>query len=159
MKRSIKFIVVHCTATQPTATLEAIKKYWKEVRGWGDVPGYHYLILRNGEIEKLLDESKISNGAHGHNPECLHLAYMGGIDKEGKPLDNRSDLQKQAMFDKLVELSERYPDAKILGHRDFPDVKKACPSFDVRQWLSSYVPHDLDTPSESQEDDEHNLAA
>lgn len=158
MKRTIKFIVVHCTATHPSATLEEIKKYWKEVRGWGDTPGYHYLIKRNGEIVKLLDESKISYGSHGHNMESIHIAYIGGIDKEGKPFDNRSDTQKQAMFDKLVALSEKYTEAKILGHKDFSGVKKACPSFDVKTWLASYVPPDITNETET-EDDEHNLAA
>ena len=138
--RTINYIVVHCTATQPSATLEAIKNYWKQVRGWGDTPGYHYLILRDGEIVQLLDESKVSYGAYGHNPESVHIAYLGGIDKDGKPLDNRSTLQKHAMFDKLIELSERYPKAEILGHRDFPGVAKACPSFDVREWLKTYEP-------------------
>lgn len=137
--RKIKFIVVHCTATQPTATVEAIKKYWQEVRKW-DKPGYHYLILRDGDIVTLLDEKEISYGAYGHNHECVHIAYIGGIDKQGKPIDNRSTLQKHSMFDKLVELSEKYPEAKILGHRDFPGVNKACPSFDVQEWLRSYEP-------------------
>jgi len=27
-----------------------------------------------------------------------------------------------------------YPKAKILGHRDLPGVRKACPCFDVRKW-------------------------
>jgi len=138
--RQINYIVVHCTATPPTATVEAIKKYWKEVKGWGDTPGYHYLIHRNGEIEELLDESKISYGAYGHNPECVHISYIGGIDENGKPLDNRTSAQKHSMFDKLVELSEKYASAKILGHRDFPNVAKACPSFDVREWLRNYEP-------------------
>ena len=138
--RTINYIVVHCTATQPTATVESIKKFWKEQRGWGDTPGYHYLILRDGEIVQLLGESKISYGAYGHNKECIHVAYIGGIDKEGKPLDNRSASQIHSMFDKLMELGEKYPKAKFLGHRDFPNVHKACPSFDVRQWLKNYKP-------------------
>ena len=138
--RNIKYIVVHCTATPPTATVDAIKKYWKEVKGWGDTPGYHYLIHRDGEIEKLLDESKVSYGAYGHNQECVHLSYIGGIDKDGKPFDNRTAQQKHSMFDKLVELAEKYPKAKIQGHRDFPAVAKACPSFDVREWLRNYEP-------------------
>lgn len=137
--RTINYIVVHWTATQPAATVEAIQKYWKEIRGW-DKPGYHYLILRDGEIKQLLPESEISYGAYGHNQECIHISYIGGIDKDGKPLDNRSENQKHAMFDKLVDLAEKYPKAKILGHRDFPEVKKACPSFDVREWLSNYEP-------------------
>jgi N-acetylmuramoyl-L-alanine amidase len=138
--RNIKYIVIHCTATDPTATVEALKNFWKEKRGWGDTPGYHYLILRDGEIMELLDESKISFGAHGHNHESIHMAYIGGVDKQGNPVDNRSQSQIHAMFDKIVELGEKYPDAKILGHRDFAGVKKACPSFDVRKWLSEYEP-------------------
>ena len=137
--RKIKYIVVHCTATEPTATVEAIKKYWKEIRKW-DKPGYHYLILRDGEIVQLLAEKEVSYGAYGHNQDSLHISYIGGIDKEGKPIDNRSTLQKHAMFDKLIELSEKYPLAQILGHRDFPGVKKACPSFDVKEWLRNYEP-------------------
>ncbi len=34
--RNIKYIVVHCTATPTNTTLESIKRYWKEQRGWGD---------------------------------------------------------------------------------------------------------------------------
>jgi N-acetylmuramoyl-L-alanine amidase len=146
--RNIKYIVVHCTATQPNATLEAIRRYWKEGRGWGDTPGYHYVIQRDGEITQLLDEEKQSNGVYGHNAESLNISYIGGIDKDGKPEDNRSARQRHAMFNKLVELSEKYPVAQILGHRDFPGVAKACPSFDVRQWLKTYEP-DLDINTES----------
>ncbi len=138
--RTISYIVVHCTATPPTTTVESIKRYWKDVRKWGDTPGYHYLILRDGEVKQLLDESKMSFGAYGHNKECIHISYIGGIDKDGKPLDNRTTAQKNAMFDKIVELTEKYPKAKILGHRDFPGVKKACPSFDVASWLKDYEP-------------------
>lgn len=139
--RNIKFIVVHCTATPIMATVEAIKHYWKENRKWGDVPGYHYLIKRDGEIVSLLDESKITYGAHGHNAESVHLSYIGGLDKEGNPSDNRSGSQKEAMFNLIMELMEKYPLAKALGHRDFPDVHKACPCFDVTQWLKDYTPH------------------
>ena len=31
----------------------------------------------------------------------------------------------------LHEWRAKYPTAKILGHRDFPKVAKACPSFDA----------------------------
>lgn len=142
-KRNIKFIVIHCTATQPNAKLENIQKYWKEVKGWKDVPGYHYVIKTNGEIVKLLDESKNSHGVYAHNSECINLSYIGGIDESGKPKDTRTRSQEVAMFDKIVELTEKYPGAKVVGHRDFPGVKKACPSFDVKTWLANYTP-DLD---------------
>ena len=138
--RNIKYIVVHCTATPSTTTVESIKKYWKEQRGWGDTPGYHYLIQRNGNLIKLLEENKNSFGVYAHNDNCISIAYIGGIDKDGKPQDNRSDSQKHAMFDLIVSLTEKYPQAEVLGHRDFAGVKKACPSFDVKKWLSEYEP-------------------
>lgn len=138
--RNIKYIVVHCTATPTTNTLESIKRYWKEQRGWGDTPGYHYFIKRDGTIVQLLDEKKNSYGVYKHNSECISIAYVGGIDKEGKPVDNRSDAQKHAMFDIIVRLTEKYPKAEVLGHRDFPGVKKACPCFDVKEWLKNYEP-------------------
>jgi len=137
--RNIKYIVVHCTATPQNTTIESIERFWKEVRQW-HAPGYHYVIKPDGEIIQLLDENMISNGAFGHNPVCVHIAYIGGVDKDTKPLDNRTDSQKNSLFNKLIELSEKYPQAQILGHRDFPGVAKACPSFDVKSWLASYVP-------------------
>lgn len=61
----------------------------------------------------------------------------------GNPIDNRTPAQVRAMFNKLVALSEKYPGAEILGHRDFPGVTKRCPSFDVKQWLRDYIPEDI----------------
>ena len=156
--RNIKYIVIHCTATQPTATIEAMKRYWKEVRGWGDTAGYHYIIKRNGEIVQLLDENKNSNGVYAHNSVCINMSYIGGVDKNNNPIDNRTDAQKQAMFDKIVALTAKYKDAKVVGHRDFPDVHKACPSFDVKTWLQTYVPDVIakaDTQSHDEEEDDH----
>jgi N-acetylmuramoyl-L-alanine amidase len=138
--RNITHIVIHCTATPPNTTIESIKRYWKEVRGWGDTPGYHYIIERNGNIVQLLDEKVNSNGVYLHNSSCINIAYIGGVDKDNKPVDNRTDAQKHAMFDKIVELTEKYKGANVMGHRDFADVKKACPSFDVKTWLAEYTP-------------------
>jgi N-acetylmuramoyl-L-alanine amidase len=139
MKRHIKYIVVHCTATPPEATIESIRRYWREHLGWKN-PGYHYIIKRNGEIVSLHPENQVANGVKDYNKNALHLCYIGGIDPSGVAADNRTAAQKEAMFDKLMELSEKYPSAIILGHRDFPGVTKRCPSFDVRKWLSEYTP-------------------
>jgi len=137
--RQIKYIVVHCTATPPDTTIDSIKNYWRENLGWKN-PGYHYIIKRNGEIVNLFPEDQVSNGVKGYNKNSVHISYIGGVDKNNQPLDNRTDAQKHAMFNKLVQLSEKYPNAIILGHRDFPGVTKKCPSFDVREWLKVYLP-------------------
>jgi N-acetylmuramoyl-L-alanine amidase len=139
MKREIRYIVVHCTATPPNTHVESIQRYWKDELGWKN-PGYHYIIKRNGEIVTLQPENLVANAVKGYNQHAIHISYIGGIDKNNRPADNRTEEQKLSLFNKLVSLSEKYPGAKIMGHRDFPGVVKACPSFDVQAWLKEYVP-------------------
>jgi len=40
--------------------------------------------------------------------------------------------QKEALKKLLTELKVLYPQAEILGHRDFPGVAKACPCFNAK---------------------------
>lgn len=143
--RQIKYLVVHCTATPQTATIEQIKQSWKRI-GWRQ-PGYHYLITPDGVIHKLLDESEVSNGVKGYNSVSLHVSYIGGIEnRSGKQVavDNRTAAQRTSIEHLLRDLRERYPDAVILGHRDLsPDRNgngvvdpweriKECPSYDAK---------------------------
>lgn len=134
--RRITHIVVHCSATPQTATVESILRYWRTPRpdapnGW-KLPGYHYLVRPDGTIVSLLAETIASNGVAGHNQSSVHICYIGGIDKENKPMDTRTDEQKTALLSALQTLRRKYPTAIIQGHRDFPNVKKACPSFDAK---------------------------
>ena len=50
--RDIKYIVVHCTATPQTTSVESIKQYWKTHLGW-KMHGYHFMIKPDGEIIQL----------------------------------------------------------------------------------------------------------
>ena len=128
--RDIKHIVVHCTATGQDATIDAIKRYWKEKLGWRNV-GYHYIIKADGTEVQLLSIAHPSNGVKGHNANSIHVCYIGGVDKFGKPLDNRTDAQKKKLLERITALKKMFPKAMIQGHRDFDGVKKACPSFDA----------------------------
>ena len=133
MKRQIKYIAIHCTATQPTATVAAIQRYWRDSLGW-KASGYHLLIEPNGTINRLMDFNGIANGVKGFNKETVHISYIGGVDKAGKPLDNRTAAQKKAILECINEVIE-WSDNKCLiiqGHRDFPNANKACPCFDAK---------------------------
>lgn len=132
--RKINYIVLHCTATQSFATVEAIQNYWKNNLGW-KMPGYHYIISANGGVKRLATEDQVTNGVAGYNANSIHISYIGGIDKAGNPQDTRTPEQKDAQIKLLKTLRAKYPMAIIQGHRDFPGVKKACPSFDVKSWL------------------------
>lgn len=129
--REIKYIAVHCTATPQTTSVESIKQYWKTHLGW-KMPGYHFIIKPNGEIVQLLETDKVSNGVKGFNSIAINISYIGGIDAKGKPKDNRTPEQKRSLLKLLKELKKKHPKAIIQGHRDFPNVKKACPSFDAK---------------------------
>lgn len=140
--RKIERIFVHCTASKQTATVDDIKREFKN-KGWKN-PGYHYLIDSNGEIHQLLDEEGISNGVQGYNQTSINVAYIGGIDEKGKGIDNRTDEQKKSLKSLISKLKEKYPNAEVLGHRDIsPDKNgngivdpweriKECPCFNVK---------------------------
>lgn len=132
--RKIENIVLHCTATPQNTTIESIKNYWKNVLKWKS-PGYHWIIKPDGVAVKLLSIEHSSNGVQGHNYNSVHISYIGGIDKKGLALDNRTNEQKETQIRLIKELRALFPKATILGHRDFPGVTKQCPSFDVKEWL------------------------
>jgi len=133
--REIKYIVIHTSATPQSATVPAILRYWREVRGWRS-PGYHYIIDGGGQIHDIWPIDKISNGVTGFNKESIHVCYIGGVDRRNKPIDNRSPAQKKSMVKIISELVAKFPKAEVLGHRDFPNVRKDCPCFDAREWWS-----------------------
>ena len=144
--RTINNIVIHCTATSEQATVSSICRYWNEQLGWRN-PGYHFLIEANGTIHNLQPIEKASNGAKGHNADSIHISYIGGIDDKGNAIDNRTSAQIKSMLKIIKEMQRLFPKAEIKGHRDFPNVKKACPCFDVKLWWKGNI-GDLDPKTE-----------
>jgi N-acetylmuramoyl-L-alanine amidase len=134
--RQISNIVIHCTATPQTTTVASIQSHWRNVLKWKN-PGYHLIILPDGSFKRLAPDEAICNGVAGHNSNSIHISYIGGVDAKNNPIDNRTEAQKKTMLTLIRTMQSRYPNARVLGHRDFPNVRKACPSFDVRAWLNS----------------------
>ena len=133
--RRIKTIFIHCTATSQKATARQILDSFKR-RGWR-FPGYHYIVEPDGKTVAALSEELVSNGVQGHNRESINVAYIGGIDHRGLPADNRTVEQKAALVHLLLQLRERYPEARIMGHRDIWSTTdctkwhKSCPAFNA----------------------------
>ena len=129
--RAITHIVVHCTATPQTTTVASIQRYWRDNLKWKS-PGYHFLIEANGTVNNLQPITLPSNGVAGHNANSIHVSYIGGVNGQ-KAVDNRTEAQKTALLRILTDLKKQFPNAIIQGHRDFPRVAKACPSFDAKK--------------------------
>lgn len=132
MMRSITHLVVHCSATPEgrDIDIETIRG-WHKGQGWRDV-GYHYVIKLDGTVQKGRADSDVGSHVAGHNSTTIGICYVGGCDKAMKPKDTRTVAQKAALKKLLIDLKLKYPKAKIQGHRDFPKVAKACPSFDAK---------------------------
>lgn len=140
--RKIKYLVVHCTASPQSQKIDDIKRYWKNALGW-TAPGYHVIVKANGEPVELAPIDIITNGVKGFNSNSLHISYIGGVNANGKSLDNRTPEQKATILKYLRKWKEMFPAAEIKGHRDFsPDKNKngivdpwerikECPSFDA----------------------------
>lgn len=148
----MKYLVLHCTATPEGREVTSGEiRHWhtdpvsKGGRGWKQV-GYTDLIHLDGTVERLVqnnedaevDPWEVTNGAAGYNSVSRHVVYAGGLAKDGKTAkDTRTAAQLKAMTAYVREFHERFPQIKIVGHRDLPGVKKACPGFDVKAWLAS----------------------
>lgn len=134
--RHISDIALHCAATREGQDIDiADVRRWHKAQGWSDV-GYHFFYKLDG-TEQIGRPVEVA-GAHvsGHNARSIGLCYAGGVAADGKtPKDTRTPAQKAAMERRLRDLKKRFPAARIRGHRDFPGVAKACPSFDVAAWL------------------------
>ena len=144
--RQSTLIVIHCSAVKPNqASSAADIDKWHKDRGFKCI-GYHYVIRRDGSIEKGRPEWQIGAHCHvkgqNHNLHSIGVCYEGGLDIRGQPADTRTAEQKQTMRRLLEELHERYPRAMIVGHRDLiatprSDLQvrkspgKDCPCFDA----------------------------
>jgi N-acetyl-anhydromuramyl-L-alanine amidase AmpD len=142
--RTITDIVIHCTATRAWQDYSAddIRRMHK-AQGWADI-GYHYVVRLDGTIEPGRDVDKIGAHVSGHNANSIGVVYVGGLDNQGKAKDTRTENQKNALLNLLLDLRRPYPNARISGHRDFsPDLNgngtiepyewvKQCPCFDAK---------------------------
>lgn len=135
VRKSTAFLAVHCSATQPKSDIGAKEiRQWHREKGWIDI-GYHFVIRRDGTVETGRPENTVGAHVEGYNSNSIGICMVGGIDAKGKAEDNFTSAQYAALADLLRKLKAKYTGVTIQGHRDFPNVKKDCPCFDVRLWI------------------------
>jgi len=134
----VSAITIHCSATPEGRDVTAAQlNEWAIARF--RQPSYHYLILLDGTVVENL--STKFRGAHtgGRNTGNIGICYVGGMNRAMTAAkDTRTLAQKSALHNLLRELETTYPQARILGHRDWPKVAKDCPSFSVSDWLKEF---------------------
>lgn len=139
-------IVIHCSATRPGQEVDAsVIDRMHRARGFSRI-GYHRVIKRNGTIEYGRMINRQGAGVRGHNTHTVHICMVGGIDEDEQAVDDYT-LPQWGSLKKLVrEFKAIFPEANVLGHRDFsPDLNgdgsidaseriKECPCFEVKAW-------------------------
>lgn len=138
-KRNINEIILHCAATQEGKdfTVQDIDK-WHRQRGFNGI-GYHYVIYRDGSINKGRDEAVAGAHTTNHNSKSIGICYIGGIDKNGKAKDTRTPEQKIAMYELVDSLMKKYNLSldKVHGHYEY--ANKACPSFKMPDFKKEFT--------------------
>lgn len=128
------FIVHHCSASPPHVDVGVREiRQWHIQRGYSDI-GYHWVIRRNGAVERGRAENVVGAHVRGWNHNSVGICMVGGTDAKGKPQDNFTAAQWATLKRLTAEVASRYPQAKVIGHRDFPRVRKACPCYDAIAW-------------------------
>jgi N-acetylmuramoyl-L-alanine amidase len=138
----IRYLTIHCTATPEgrANTAEEIKAW--DIARFGQA-SYHWVIELDGNAVRQLEDSE--RGAHvaHNNTGNIGISYVGGterLDAGGAPKDTRTPEQRATLKRLIQYYQARYPGLVVQGHRDWPAVNKACPSFDVHAWMRAGMP-------------------
>lgn len=136
--RKINWLVIHTAATRPSMDIGVKEiRSWHKQRGFNDI-GYHYVIRRDGRVEKGRADARVGAHVRGYNRDSLGISLVGGVNERTlKPENNYTAAQWRSLETLLQKLSAKHPNANVRGHRDFPRVAKACPCFDAEPWARS----------------------
>lgn len=138
--QDVRYLVVHCSASPPSAKVDAkVIDRWHRERGFLRI-GYHFVICRDGTVQEGRRTSEVGAHAEGFNSRSIGICLVGGVNRAGGAEDNFTPEQKEQLALLLKSLRMEFPNAEVLGHRDLPNVKKDCPSFDVRSWWKTQQP-------------------
>jgi N-acetyl-anhydromuramyl-L-alanine amidase AmpD len=147
---NVEYIVLHCSASPNGLPLTCdVIRQWHLARGFRGI-GYHYVITIDGVVHATRGEQNIGAHAKGYNAKSLGICMVGGTGGVDKYNPGRYNLKQwHALAVLITDLETRYPNAKVVGHRDLsPDLNangiiepnefiKLCPSFSVADWLAN----------------------
>lgn len=137
-------IVIHYSATaiENDTTIQDIDRMHRK-RGFRET-GYHFFLRKSGLVETGRDLSqpgRFEVGAHslGENDASVGICFEGGVTRAAPNVgfDSRTPAQTAAMIKLIYDLKERFPNARVTGHRDMPGAATQCPGFDAGAWWAS----------------------
>lgn len=140
--RTIKKIVVHCTATDDSLDIgfKEINEMHR-LRGWlspsGISCGYHFIIRRNGVVEAGRPVNEIGAHVEGHNKDSIGISWVG--------LKDISKEQKKSLLALVRGLAHQWGldlVDDVFGHCEFDSGKKqgkTCPNISMVKFRAELV--------------------
>lgn len=131
----LRFVTLHCAATPEGRAHTAAEVCAWDVERFGQA-SYHWVIELDGTRVRCLPDDR--KGAHValHNTGNVGICYVGGLAIDGRtPKDTRTPEQIDSLKALVQAYKAKHPAIKVMGHRDWPNVHKACPCFDTSSWL------------------------
>jgi len=133
--REIQKLIVHCTDSPDDLDIgfQEINQWHKE-RGWlsdsGISCGYHYIIRRDGKIERGRPDEEPGAHCYGQNRESIGIVWSGR--------NEATEKQLSSLYQLLLILMHKYALStdNIHGHNEFS--KKTCPNLDM-DWVRAEV--------------------
>lgn len=125
--RKIKKLVLHCSDSCDSLDFGAkeIDRWHREDNGW-DAIGYHYVIRRNGRVERGRPDEAVGAHVKDHNKRSIGIVWVG----RKTPTLN----QYSSIINLLAYLKKKYKIEleNILGHCELDDYK-TCPNLDMNR--------------------------
>lgn len=110
----VRYVVVHHSATDSTATIDDIRRVHRDDRGWDDI-GYHWIVNPRGEILRGRPEHDAGAHCKGLNESSIGICCIGNFD-EHEP----SEAMVEALVFCATDVCNRYllSADDIIGHGD-----------------------------------------
>ena len=156
--REITEVVVHHTDTyeDQEVSYDIIYQWHVVDNGWSDV-GYHFIIMRNGDLQVCRPISKTGAHARTHNKYSIGISFVGGLlgssSKGGKTRSSNTFRPIQwKTFDTFMKAFYTvHPGGQVWGHNDVDPTRRSDPNFDVPQYIKSrFSKENVQTSKEAQ---------
>ena len=127
-------ILHHIGNTNVDVSAETVHQ-WHLANGWSGI-GYHYLIRKDGTIERGRPRDTVGAHCYGENWHSIGVNIVGNFE-EAEPTDAQLDAAKRLVA-KLCQLYGLRPGSRtIKGHRDFNAT--ACPGQNLYDLLPDVI--------------------
>jgi N-acetylmuramoyl-L-alanine amidase len=137
--RTIKKAIVHGSFSRPSQDwgVKELDEMHRKERG--HEIGYHYVIRRDGVLER--GRSIFRAGAHtrGSNTDSIGICLVGGRKEGAAEWENNYTSEQMLTLSELLEaLYMVLGHLRLGGHRNFQDGRE-CPGFSVVEWDEDYM--------------------